>query len=136
MDHTESFCEKRQKDSVEYSLGLMQRSPHPSRVLRGIFGVLAIVIGLAIIAWIGYNEFVETFATAHGLSLVGAVWDGPGPAGTGCAVSDRAVDIMAACNRRLRYSAVWKQPLLGKVLADESYRIDGSRAGARAREGD
>ena len=90
-------------------------------MLRGIFGVLAIVIGLAIIAWIGYNEFVETFATAHGLSLVGAVWDGPGPAGTGCAVSDRAVDIMAACNRRLRYSAVWKQPLLGKVLADESY---------------
>src|SRR6476620_5525908 len=135
MDHTESFCEKRQKDSVEYSLGLMQRSPHPSRVFRGIFGVLAIVIGLAIIAWIGYNEFVETFATAHGLSSVGAVWDGPGPAGTG-AVSDRAVDIMAACNRRLRYSAVWKQPLFGKVLADESYRIDGSRAGARAREGD
>jgi hypothetical protein len=37
-------------------------------VLRGIFGVLAIVIGLAIIAWIGYNEFVETFATARGLS--------------------------------------------------------------------
>jgi hypothetical protein len=57
----------------------MQMSPHPSRVLRGIFGVLAIVIALAIIAWIGYNEFVETFATAHGLSLVGAVRDGPGP---------------------------------------------------------
>jgi hypothetical protein len=136
MDHTESFCEKRQKDSVEYSLGLMQRSPHPSRVLRGIFGVLAIVIGLAIIAWIGYNEFVETFATARGLSWWKPFGMAPGPAGTGCAVSDRAVDIMAACNRRLRYSAVWKQPLLGKVLADESYRIDGSRAGARAREGD
>jgi hypothetical protein len=30
-----------------------------SRVLRGILGVLAIVIGLAIIAWISYNEFVE-----------------------------------------------------------------------------
>jgi ABC-type Fe3+ transport system permease subunit len=29
------------------------------RVLRGILGVRAIVIGLAIIAWIGYNEFVE-----------------------------------------------------------------------------
>jgi hypothetical protein len=28
-------------------------------VLRGIFGVLAIIIGLAIIAWIGYNAFVE-----------------------------------------------------------------------------
>jgi len=30
-----------------------------SQVLRGILGVLAIVIGLAIITWIGYNEFVE-----------------------------------------------------------------------------
>jgi hypothetical protein len=28
-------------------------------VFGGIFGVLAIVIGLAIIAWIGYNKFVE-----------------------------------------------------------------------------
>ena len=34
-------------------------SDFASRPLRGIFGVLAIVIGLAIIAWIGYNEFVE-----------------------------------------------------------------------------
>ena len=59
MDHTESFCEKRQKDSVEYSLGLMQRSPHPSRVLRGIFGVLAVVIGLAIIAWTAATNLLK-----------------------------------------------------------------------------
>jgi hypothetical protein len=28
-------------------------------VFRGIFGLLAIVIGVAIIAWIGYNKVVE-----------------------------------------------------------------------------
>jgi len=38
---------------------MIDPSGFPSRVLRGILGVLAIVIGLAIIAWIGYNEFVE-----------------------------------------------------------------------------
>ena len=38
---------------------MIDPSGFPSRVLRGIFGVLGIVIGLAIIAWIGYNEFVE-----------------------------------------------------------------------------
>jgi hypothetical protein len=38
---------------------MIDLSGFPSRVLRGILGVLAIVIGLAIIAWIGYNEFVE-----------------------------------------------------------------------------
>jgi hypothetical protein len=36
-------------------------------------------------------------------------------------------------NALLDDSAVWKQPLLGKVLADENYRIDGSRPGACAR---
>jgi hypothetical protein len=38
---------------------MIDSSSFSSRVLRGILGVLAIVIGLAIIAWIGYNEFVE-----------------------------------------------------------------------------
>jgi len=38
---------------------MIDPSGFSSRVLRGILGVLAIVIGLAIIAWIGYNEFVE-----------------------------------------------------------------------------
>ena len=37
----------------------MGLSGFPSRVLRGIFGVLAIIIGFVVIAWIGYNEFVE-----------------------------------------------------------------------------
>ena len=38
---------------------MIDPSDFSSRVLRGVLGVLAIVIGLAIIAWIGYNEFVE-----------------------------------------------------------------------------
>ena len=38
---------------------MIDPSGFSSRVLRGILGVLAIVIGLAIIAWIVYNEFVE-----------------------------------------------------------------------------
>jgi hypothetical protein len=38
---------------------MIDPSGFPSRVLRGICGVFAIAIGLAIIAWIGYNEFVE-----------------------------------------------------------------------------
>jgi len=114
----------------------MQRSPHPSRVLRGIFGVLAVVIGLAIIAWTATTNLLKRLPQHTGFHWWEPFRMAPGPAGTGCAVSDRAVDIMAACNRRLRYSAVWKQSLLGKVLAHESYRIDGSGAGARAREGD
>ena len=38
---------------------MIDPSGFSSRVLRRTLGVLAIVIGLAIIAWIGYNEFVE-----------------------------------------------------------------------------
>jgi hypothetical protein len=79
MDHTESFCEKRQKDSVEYSLGLMQRSPHPSRVLRGIFGVLAVVIGLAIIAWTATTNLLKRLPEHTGFHWWEPFWDGPGP---------------------------------------------------------
>jgi hypothetical protein len=79
MDHTESFCEKRQKDSVEYSLGRMQRSPHPSRVLRGIFGVLAVVIGLAIIAWTATTNLLKRLPEHTGFHWWEPFWDGPGP---------------------------------------------------------
>jgi hypothetical protein len=63
-------------------------------VLRGIFGVLAIIIGLAIIAWIGYNAFVERLPEYTGFHW----WKPFGMApvlvstGTGCAVSDRPAD--------------------------------------------
>ena len=45
---------------------MIDPSGFPSRVLRGILGVLAIVIGLAIITWTGCNEFVERLPQYRG----------------------------------------------------------------------
>ena|SRR5436190_14861940 len=66
MDHTESFCEKRQKDSVEYSLGLMQGH----LIRRECFAEFSEFSLLSSVSrsshGSAYNEFVETFAKAHG----------------------------------------------------------------------
>ena len=73
-----------------------------SRVLRGILGVLGVIIGLAIIAWIGYNEFVERLPQYTGFHWWEPFGMAPVLISTGCAVSGRADDITPPLrNRRL-----------------------------------
>ena len=48
-------------------------------MLLAIFGVLAIAIGLAIIAWIGYNEFVERLPQYTGFHWWEPFGMAPGP---------------------------------------------------------
>jgi len=85
---------------------MIDLSGFSSRMLRGIFGVLAIVIGLAIIVWIGYSEFVECLPQYTGFHWWEPLGMAPLLISTGwywLRTSARAVGITAvACNRRHR----------------------------------
>ena len=68
-----------------------------------IFGVLATVIGLAVIAWIGYNELVETFCHSTWAFIGGSRGSSSGPRSGRC--WRRRPDAS-------RYNAGWPPPAI------------------------